>query len=505
MNKLKYMAGVAIAAMAISSCTENTEMIGNSMTSESDKLDVSSSVFHATTRTILADSVLTKSSYTYLGRVIDPETQTEVKSDFTTQFYVLKNLYISGNYVKTEDGEIVADSCELVIYLSSPFSTEDKLNALQLNVRELDKPAPETMRYYSNYDHTPLLRTDANAINVSHVFSYENMTDNDASRAGTYYLNNIRIPLNQPYTSMEGDTYKNYGTYILQALVDYKNEHNRNPNSYVFAHDICPGFAFEITDGLGFHSAISNIGLRVYYYVNLPDTSYKASFSLAGTEEVMQTIKITNDKAALKSMAEPTNVDYTYLKTPAGLFTEMTFPIDDIWKGHENDSLLATKMTLQRLHNTQADSRTFGTPKTLLMVQKDSLYSYFENKKLPDSRSSFISSYNSNYNVYTFSNISNLISRIWRIKQEGIAAIQKSNPGMSWDQAKTTWENETDGKGGLKHKDWNKVVLVPISYGTSSTSTIPIWVAHDLSLSSTRLVGGTTPIEMNVVYAKFKK
>ncbi len=500
------MAGVAIAAMAISSCTEDTESIGSTLTTESDKLNVTTNIFHATTRTILADSVLTKSSYCYLGRVIDPETQTEVKSDFTTQFHLLEDAYISKNYIKKESGEIIADSTDLVIYLSDPFGSADRLTAMQLKMRELGKPADEGIRYYSNYDPSDLLRKDNNAINISHVFSYENMTDADKERSATNYLTNIRIPINQKYVSKDGTSYKNYGTYILRKIIEYRNKNNdRNPNSYVFSHQICPGFAFEITDGIGFHAAISHIGLRVFYYVTYPDTAYKATLTMAGTEEVMQTIKISNDKSKLNELASATGKDYTYLKTPAGLFTEMTFPIDNIWKGHENDSLLATKLTLQRLHNEKSDVRAFNTPKTLLMVMKDSLFTYFEKKQLPNSITSFMTSYNSNYNVYTFTNISNLITQLWRIKRNGINELLQKNPSWSWEQAESAWTNEKDENGNLKHQNWNKVVLVPVSYGTTSTSTAPIWVGHDLSLTSTRLVGGTTPIELNVVYAKFNK
>ena len=505
MNRLKYMAGVVIAAMAISSCTEDTENLGYSMTEDSDKLDVSTSIFNATTKTIMADSVLTKSSYCYLGRVIDPETQTEVKSDFTTQFHILENLYISKDYIRKEDGQIVADSCDMIIYLSNPFGSVDKLTAIQLRMQEMATPVDPNKRYYSNYDPSSLLRTDANAINVSHLFSYDNMTDNDENRSSSKYLNNIRVPLNQEYVSKENVSYKNYGTYILRKIVDYQNKYQRNPNSYVFAQQFCPGFAFKITDGYGFHAAVSDIGLRVYYHVERPDTTYEASISLAGTEEVMQTVKIENDKQALRNLAAQTDSDFTYLKTPAGLFTEMTIPVDDIWKGHEYDSLLATKLTLQRLHNKTVNERSFGTPQTLLMVMKDSLYTYFEKKQLPNSRTSFLTSFNSNYNVYTFNNISNLISYLWKKKQEELAAIQSSNPSWSKEQVVYAWENEKNTDGELKHKDWNKVVLVPVNYGTTSTSTTPIWVAHDLSLCSTRLIGGKTPIELNVVYAKFKK
>ncbi len=503
MHQLKFMAGVAIAAIAISSCSEDTEGIGNTLTDNSDNLKVSTSIFHATSRTILADSVLTRSSSCYLGRVIDPETQTEVKTDFTTQFHVMESVYISKDNVTKEDGGIIADSCDLILYLSNPFGSADRLTAMQLNMRELASPLNENQRYYSNFDASPLLRTDANAINTSHLFTYDNMTDGDTDRSEQNYLPNIRIPLNKQYISKDGTAYKNYGTYILRKMTEYQTAKGHYPNSYVFAHEICPGFSFEIVDGIGFHAAISNIGLRVFYYVTFPDTAYRASIILAGTHEVMQTVKITNDRTKLSQLAAQT--DHTYLKTPSGLFTELTFPIDEIWKEHASDSLLATKMTLQRLHNEQSNERSFGTPGSLLMVMKDSLYTFFEQKQISNSKTSFLTAYNSNYNVYTYSNISSLITQMWRNKQKAINALLVQNPSWSREQAEQSWLNEKDEQGRLKHQDWNKVVLVPVTYGTTSTSTTPVWIGHDLSLCSARLVGGSTPIELSVVYARFSK
>ena len=200
----------------------------------------------------------------------------------------------------------------------------------------------------------------------------------------------------------------------------------------------------------------------------------------------MHTTTITNNKERLAQLAaDANNSDYSYLKTPAGLFTEVTLPVEEIWAGHEKDSLLAAKMTFQRLNNDTVDSRSLGTPSTLLMVMKDSLYTFFEKKKLPDSRTSYLVSYNSSYNTYTFTNLSNLITTIHNKKVKG-----------------------TDGDANWKAKNpnWNKVVLVPVYAVVPSNSSTPTRVINDMSLTSTRLLGGKSyPIEVNVVYARFKK
>ena len=124
----------------------------------------------------------------------------------------------------------------------------------------------------------------------------------------------------------------------------------------------------------------------------------------------------------------------------------------------------------------------FSIPSTLLMVQKDSLYTYFENNSIPDNILSYYASFGaSNPNTYTFSNISNLINALWD--------KYRNNPNLE-----------------AENPDWNKVVLVPIT--TTVSNSVVTNVENDMSLTSTRLIGGSdnpnNPVQISVVYAKFK-
>lgn len=489
MTKLLYMASVALAAMAISSCDNDDLNIGQTLTNETDKVDVNATTFNVTTRTIVADSVFTLNSNCYLGCVRDPETQADVKSEFTTQFHVLENVYISPQekILSRYDDMAGADSCDLILFLSSPFDSKDSLEAVKMKVSELQTPIEENQRFYSNYNPRKLGLINPNGLTVNKMFTYANLLDTDSARTSTNYYQNIRISLNMPFTDREGNTYNNYGTYLMQQYYQHP-EYFRN--SYAFTHYVCPGFFMEITDGLGFHSKVTNIGLRSYYRVQTDTTINYAVLMMAGTQEVLQTTLVTNDNAAMHRLAAETQ--HTYLKSPAGLFTEVTLPVDDIKKGHEGDSLLAAKVSFLRLNNQSTDRRMFGIPQNILMVHKDSLHTFFENMKTADGRTSFLASYYttktvsgqtvySTNNSYTFENISNIITHLWNMKQAGL----KTNPN---------WVAE--------HPDWNKVVLVPVTSGNSG-------LEHDMSLTSTRLVGGpdnpNDPIKINVVYAKFKE
>ncbi|MBQ9357027.1 MAG: DUF4270 domain-containing protein [Prevotella sp.] len=490
--KLRYMAAAALAAIAISSCEEEDLNIGNSLTHESDKLIVSAQTYPISTRTIVADSVLSLSADCYFGRVRDPQTGTDITSEFTTQFHILENMYISpeDRIVGRYNGRAAADSCDLVLYIASPFRSADSLTAMKMRASELAWPMEEGRRYYSNFSPAKMGMVRNGGISKSVVFSYANLGETDSARSSSTYQACIRISLNQPYTAPDGTTYKNYGTYLMLQYYDHKENF---ANSYVFTHTICPGFLFEITDGLGFHSKVTDIGLRTFYTIQSDTVQYSAGLILAGTKEVLQTTYVQNDTETLKAMAAET--DYTYIKTPAGLFTEVTIPVDDIKTGHEGDSLIAAKLTFQRLNNETDDSRALPAPTALLLVQKDSLKTFFENNRLPDNITSYYAVYNysnastaTRNNTYTFNNLSSLVTTLWQTKQRGV----KANPN---------WVAE--------HPDWNKMVLVPVTYTTtSSTSTTLASMHHDMAITSTRLVGGATnrhdPLTISIVYAKFK-
>ena len=480
MRKLMYMASVALAAMAIYSCDDSVSSIGISLTDEGDKLDLNPSTFSVETRTIVADSVFTLSSRCYLGQVRDPETQSDVKSEFTTQFRISELMAdISDlDIVSRWDGEVAADSCEVLLYLSRPLDSKDSLEALKMQVSEMATPVEEGHRYYSNFNPRAQGLLRSGGLSKSKMFTYANLVDKDSLRATTGYAQNIRIRLDEPYTDKDGKTYNNYGSYLLYQRYHHPEKYR---NSYTFGHEVCPGLFFEVLDGLGFHSQVSNLLLRVYYRYREADDEkvYDNYFTLGATQEVLQTTLVTNDQESIRRLASETQ--HTYLKSPAGLYTEVTLPVQEIKEYHEYDSLLAAKISFQRINNESNDRRMLSTPSTILMVQADSLKSFFEKTRAINGKTSFLASFNASgsQNIYTFTNISNLITILWRNFVNGTA----QNPN---------WVAE--------HPNWNKVVLVPVISSASG-------IEHDMSLTSTRLVGGpdnpNDPVQISVVYAKF--
>ena len=223
--------------------------------------------------------------------------------------------------------------------------------------------------------------------------------------------------------------------------------------------------------------------LNVYFkYAN--GTTYVGTASFSGTEEVIQTTNISNDKEALNNLATNDN-NCTYLKTPAGIFTELELPIDNIMYGHENDTINTAKLSLKRVNNTNYHDYGFSCPSSLLMIPRDSIYTFFENGDIIDYKKSFYAAYATTSNDYTFNNFSSMINYLYNAKKQGEA---------------------TDPQWLTKNPNWNKVIIIPVSVTTNSSGQI-VKVVHDMSLTSTKIIKGTVdkPLKLSVIYSKFSK
>lgn len=480
MKTIIYTVIAIMSCITIASCDDTTDSIGNSLTDNMDMLKVTTDTFNVATRSIVADSVLSRSTTGYLGKIRDIETGNYITGDFMAQFSTLENYKLpeKDSIVSLQDGEVIADSCSIRLFYTDYYG--DSLATMNITAYEMNEPMKEGVKYYSNFDPIAegLIRNDGIKVNKTYTLTDLSISDEDRADESSY-TPNIKINLNKPYTDKNGVTYNNYGTYIMRM---YYEDPDRFKNSYNFIHEVCPGFYFKTNDGIGSMAYITVSQLNIYFrYLN--DSTYVGTTSFSATEEVLQTTNISNDKQNIADLANDNTC--TYLKTPAGIFTEITLPVDEITENHSNDTINTAKISLTRINNNTHDEYSLSAPSTLLMIPKDSLYTFFENGDNVDYKKSFIATYSSSTNQYTFNNISGMITYMADIKKKGLA--ENSN-----------WLNE--------HPDWNRVVVIPVSVTTNSSSQI-VKIVHDMSLTSTKLVGGSEnpyePIKINVIYSKF--
>lgn len=467
---MKYLASLLLATLVLTACDDTTDQIGTSLSNNMDNLEITTDTFTITTRSIIADSVLSRNTIGYIGKIKDPETGNYITGDFMTQFHTFENYAFPkiDSIASKIDGMVVADSCDIRLFYTTSYG--DSLTSMKLNAYEMDRPMLEDRLYYSNFDPKANGYLRDGGININKVYTLTDLSIPSSKRSSKDYTPHIRISLNDEYTAKDGKKYNNYGTYIMQTYLAHPEYFK---NSLAFIKNVVPGFYFENTSGLGSMAYISNSQLNVYFQFISKDSIYTGNASFSGTEEVLQQTKITNDRNTIQRLAADNTC--TYLKTPAGIFTEMTLPVDDIFRGHENDSINTAKVVLTRINDSHLNDYSLPVPSEIMMIPADSLYSFFENDDVTNNRTSYTATFSKTYNTYTFNNIS------------GILSYMKAN---------------------RKSENWNKVVLIPVTKTTNASTGATTKIVHDMSLTSTRLVGGSEnpheAVKISVIYSKFK-
>lgn len=489
--------------IVMSSCDDTTEGVGTSITDIHDNIEVTTSVLNILSESVVTPSVISRSNTGYLGRIKDIETGSYITSNFMTQFHTLDDYQFPplDSLISKNDGKVIADSCEVRIYFTSFYG--DSLASMKCTLHEFDHPLEEGKKYYSTFSPFENGYIREGGIHKQKTYSLADYTISDNDRWKN--LACIPVSLNEPYTDKEGKEYNNYGTYVMQKFYEDKNNFH---NSYTFINKVCPGFYVESTNGIGSMAYINLSQLNVYFrYLTTDSISpnyiskyekdgklhyiYTGVATFVGTEEVLQKTYVSQNTQELENIAADNSC--TYLKTPSGIVTQVTIPVDEIIKGHELDTLNAASFTLKRENNKVLSNYSLPAPTTLLILPSDSVDNFFATNKVADYRSSLLTSFSSSTNSYSFSNISSLIKFMYDAKMNYIT----SHPGM------------TEAEYMRAHPNWNKATIVPVttSYTTVSGSQVLTRVANDMSLSSTRLAGGKnnpSAIKLNVIYSKFK-
>jgi hypothetical protein len=241
-------------------------------------------------------------------------------------------------------------------------------------------------------------------------------------------------------------------------------------NSKAFTRNVCPGFYLKCVDGLGVMTEVAYTQLVIYYHYIVNDVTYIEYANINATEEVLQTTHIINDQSRIDKLIA--DEECTYLKTPAGIYTEVTLPVEDIKRGHENDTITSARIVFNRMTDKSDFSDiVLEEPTQLLMVERDSLKTFFELNSVPNNKTSYLATFNTTYKTYTFNNLSTLINHMWERRY-------------------------TTG-------DWNKVVLIPVQVETSGTTNATT-VSNEMNVNSVRLVGGKknkhTPVRISIIY-----
>lgn len=449
------MAVIACTA-ALYSCDDSTSGVGD-FVSNIDKIEAFSSTYEATSKTYRLDSIYSRTNRAYLGKYTDPDFG-EYTASFITQINCPEGFEFPEHLQ-----EITSATLEL--YYTGFYG--DSLATLTVQVDELNKVIndEDTDLYYTSYDPSDYYSVD-NEIKEQKSYAAVDLSVSDSLRNSEGYYPNVRINL--------GDKFKT-------RLQEASNHPEYFKDAYSFINNVLKGFYVHTIQGDGSVIYIQDIWLRINmdYMVESStgaiDSLIHGSSVLAASKEVLMATNMTN--AWSNTLEDETG--HTYLKTPAGLCTEIALPINDIYESHKNDTLNSVTLSIKKyryINEENADKSQYkmGVPQNVLMVRKGEMKDFFEKNKTYDNETSFLGTYDSSTNSYTFSKLNRLISHIFTEKRQG--------------------NNDADR---------DVVVLIPVTTETDTEGNI-IGVSHDMEVNAARLFGGEDGerLKMEVIYTR---
>lgn len=477
--KLKFLAAIGFAA-TLYSCDDSTTGIGDFI-ADTDEINAYSETYDVTTRTVsVADinkkiginsnGVYSRTSTAYLGKFTDPSF-----GEFTADFITQINCPEGFEYPKTFEK---IDSTTLELYYRSYYG--DSLAPMRVGVRFLDTAIEDNGTdpelYYTSftpenyYGANPLFaEKDYSSYDNSVPDSVRNATDTNGNK--TFYPN-VVIDMDKPY---EG-----YATLSDYLTAQYKAGNFADASTFI--NKVLKGFYVETTGGDGSVLYIEDIWLRTKYKYTVKgskgqDSIVNASRSLAATKEIYMATNLKSEEDKVNEFIN--DKDNSYLKTPAGLWTEVTLPLEAMYQDLKNDTLNSVSLSFTKYKETikgQDEAYMMGIPKNLLLIREDDMKTFFEENKTFDSKTSFLGTYDSSTSTYAFSKLNRLISHIFSEMRNNSA----------------------------KSANWDKLLLIPVQTETDAQGNI-IGVSHDLEVNSARLFGGENvdnKLKMQVIYTK---
>jgi len=415
-------------------CDDTVGRVGLSTRPEEDKISVSDETVFINARTIAIDSVYAKTPNGLLGEFYDP-LYGSIKSSYICQYYPSVGF---ANLDSIVDNRI--DSVRLNIYYSTYIG--DSLAPMEVTVYPVIKALDKN--YYTNAN--PDDYCDMNRPMAKYAYTARNMNISDSLLKLSNYYRYISIPM------------------PVKLGQDYLNKvRNNELNTIDDFLDFFPGTYIKTTFGTGSVLPVDVTEIVMYYNrratLKSADGGDSTGIVVSGasftvTKEIVQLNKFENNNPAFLTQDDLTK---TYIKSPAGVCTELTIPIREIVQGIGKKQFSSVSLSLQAypqddrpyplqfpgtsssLVPSLSNSST-GYSAKMLLIEPDSVINFFEMKKVADGKTSFTTIFNASTYTYDFNNISNVV-------QNAINKAPDKDLKLWLIPVLTTWVQQTGAYG----------------------------------------------------------
>ncbi|MBQ0056459.1 MAG: DUF4270 family protein [Bacteroidales bacterium] len=556
MKNIGYTVIAAISMLIMSaSCSDELSKIGSSVRPNSDGITIKSQSFDIEVGTSYRDSIYVRTGYPLLGKITDPEFG-EISAGYLAQFYANKetgldivNQYDSTtfNILKTSVPKTMGydwpdfhyeawdslvnnriDSMTIRIFYNTYYG--DSLTPMQISVYSLNpdvefETLPES-EFYSNNDFNELY--DIKNIVGRKGFTAANREVSDSIRGTSDYMNYIEVKLS--------DTLKEkfFRLCVEAAIARDKNNPHHTEYNDIFAdqkllrENWLSGVCVKPTFGDG--SLIKVYYTAIYFFYSShhryapdgtllrndhddADSSYVSTHVkyVAVTPDVIQMsgLQFTDDNKESRLSAD----NEAYISSPQGYYATIDLPVGKIIgtmmnDPQRNDSSYFLNSANFYLKSYKPEGYMLSkTPApTVLMVQQDSIYSFFEEGLLPNSKTSCYAQYvcdsvpNSHYNnpdegvyYYKFGNISTVVRSL------------AENEGWKKSMSVSEWENQLRSNnkitGSQTIDDYMvRMAVIPVDVTTNSSSGSILSVSNYILPTSVTLQKGDGKQSIQMVY-----
>lgn len=392
-NSLYKVLIVALLSFMALSCDDTLDQVGFSIQPGMDSLTVGIDTMHLKARTIQLDSIFGRTKYPVLGEYLDPVFGS-IKSEFMGEFYLPEGSeFKPGAHI---------DSVRVVVSYTNMMG--DSLAPMELSAYELNR----SLKGINNYTHinpeeyaemsAPLGKTVFTGKNNNYHTEYYN-----SGYGNTESYNVYDISVNLPLTIGE------------RFLNEYKKPGHGKMSDLNSFREFFPGLYFTTSFG---NSTIINVNYTTFYvhyhYTDVKgsstgqDTILTDAMRLYITPDVTQINTIRSNNQQLLEESD----SHTYVKSPAGVVTEITFPFSDINQELESRALNLANFSFSAMPEATEDPLVkISPPDYLLLINRDSLAGFFEKNKLPDNVTSFLSDkFDATTYSYDFNNISAMMN-----------------------------------------------------------------------------------------------
>ena len=446
-KNILYITLLSIVAL-LYACDDSLKNLGFTIQPETDRITVGTDSLFVKAKTVSVESLLpegmfAKTKNPVLGEYIDPVFGT-TKADFVGEFY-----YPEG---KNFPDNVTIDSVKVAVFYNSWKG--DSVAPIGLSVYEVNKALP-TGSHFTNFD--PTQYVDISAPIGKSIFSAGNIEVPKAERDNPDYYHRAFVDVPKSI----GERILHLSETIEDLDTDSFKEHFRG--------------LYLVTDfGSGAIITVDHTYLYTYFqYVDEKGSSTKQDTIRTGTmilnttPEVIQINQVQNKNDKLLEE----NAEYAYIKSPAGVYTEVKFPFTDKADKLNNQALNLAKFTVAALPDRDAIKSKLSPSPYLLLVNKDDLKEFFEKRKVPDNITSFYAQLNQTTYTYNFGNIAAMINY---------------------------YKKENDGK--VKDLDY---VLVPIDVVISSINNQAQITAvyNQMTPTATTILKSPTNMKMELVFS----